>query len=177
VVRQSTVGEAVLFRRAMFVDHVDEVQAFKDQTPRCDMRTATLAPGSTEVSGQHKSTKGYQTRDIKHLPIPRSTFCSFKHLNTLTQLDSIVVGNISLRRLLPRIPYIGVRERLVLLSRKERSNCVFIGSSQDRLLTSTTISATAEGAQVNHNGYNQNYQISSRCRPSRVRHPGVCQRC
>ena len=126
VFRKSAIGKAVFFRCTTFVDHVDDPASI--QRPESKMRYEHRNNGA-RLNRRIRPAQ-LDPRHIKHLPIPHRTFRPLKSFNANTQLDSIVVRDISFRNLLPRTSDIRIRERPFLLSRKKRSNKIPIGSRQ-----------------------------------------------
>jgi hypothetical protein len=88
----------------MFVDNVNDPAGI--HRPESKMRyydfnvSARLDRpiGPTQVDPRH----------IEHLPLPKSPLCSFKSIGTLTQFDSIVVGDIPLWSFSPRTSDFGI---------------------------------------------------------------------
>jgi hypothetical protein len=126
MLRKSAIREAVLFRCTTFVDHVDDPASI--QGPESKMRYQHRNSGAR--LNRRTRPAQFDPRHIKHLPIPHRTFRPLESFRSSTQLDAIVVRDISFRNLLPRTSDIRIRERLFLLSRKKRSNKVPVGSRQ-----------------------------------------------
>jgi hypothetical protein len=102
----------------MFVDHINDPAGI--HRPKSKMRyydgniSAKLDRriGPTQVDPRH----------IEHLPFRKRALCSFKDLDTLTQLDSIVVDDIPLWSFSPRTSNVRIRERLFLLNGEKCNN-------------------------------------------------------